>query len=185
MNMADQARGFTRNREAVGAQFPGDTRREDRIIAKAMDILQTRLRVPGPMMDNRHDARRFVVLRLAELEHESFLALWLNNRHQLIATEELFRGTITRADVYPREVVKRALHWNAAAVIFAHNHPSGCAEPSLDDELITDMLVRALDLVAVRMLDHFVVGGTDAVCVMDKMKAQAISEKARGRRCRR
>ena len=93
-------------------------------------------------------------------EHESFVALFLDAQHRLIATEELFRGTLTQTSVYPREVVKAALKVNAAAVIFAHNHPSGVAEPSKADELLTQALKQALSLVDVRVLDHFIVAGS-------------------------
>ncbi len=95
---------------------------------------------------------------LRHYTREVFLALFLDTRHRLIICEELFQGTIDGASVYPREVVKRALHHNAAAVIFAHNHPSGVAEPSGDDERITRRLRDALALVDIRVLDHLVVG---------------------------
>lgn len=89
-----------------------------------------------------------------------FVALWLNTRHQLIEYEELFRGTIDATAIFPREVVKAALGRNAAAVIFAHNHPSGNATPSAEDRNITARLKQALTLVDVRVLDHVVIGGT-------------------------
>lgn len=90
--------------------------------------------------------------------HEVFLTLFLDNRHRLIASEELFKGTIDNASVYPREVVKRAIFHNAAAVIFAHNHPSGIAEPSASDEQITSRLQQALSLLDIRVLDHIIIG---------------------------
>jgi DNA repair protein RadC len=94
------------------------------------------------------------------MEREVFGCLFLDNRHRLIALEEMFLGTIDGASVHPREVVKRALKLNAAAVILAHNHPSGVAEPSQADELITARIRDALALVDIRVLDHLVVGGT-------------------------
>ena len=97
-----------------------------------------------------------------DLPHEGFCGVFLDNRHRVIALEELFRGTIDGASVHPREVVKRALAKNAAAVILAHNHPSGIAEPSQADELITRRLKEALALVDIRVLDHLVIG--DGVC---------------------
>ena len=103
--------------------------------------------------------RDWLRLKLGSLPHETFTALWLDARNRLIAGEELFRGTLTQTSVYPREVVKHALTHNAAAVIFAHNHPSGLAEPSSADELLTRNLKEALALVDVRLLDHFVVVG--------------------------
>jgi len=103
--------------------------------------------------------RDWLRLRLAPLHHEVFLALWLDAQNRLIADDELFRGTLTQTSVYPREVVKQALARNAAAVILAHNHPSGVAEPSAADELLTRSLKQALQLVDVRLLDHFIVAG--------------------------
>lgn len=102
--------------------------------------------------------RRYLSSRLRDLAHEIFACLFLDNRHRVIAFEELFRGTIDGASVYPREVVKRALGHNAAAVIFAHNHPSGVAEPSRADERLTTRLRDALNLVDIRVLDHIIVG---------------------------
>jgi DNA repair protein RadC len=104
--------------------------------------------------------RDYLRLKLAGLPHEVFLAMWLDAQNRLISTEELFRGTLTQTSVYPREVVKRALHHNAAAVILAHNHPSGVAEPSSADAALTRALKEALALVDVRLLDHFIVAGT-------------------------
>ena len=105
------------------------------------------------------DAVRFYLSsRLRDLPSERFCVLFMDNRHRMIAFEELFNGTIDGASVHPREVVKRCLHHNAASVIFAHNHPSGVPEPSLADERITQKLKDALALIDVRVLDHFVVG---------------------------
>ncbi len=103
--------------------------------------------------------RDFLRLHLSGLAHEVFFALWLDAQNRLIASEELFRGTLTQTSVYPREVVKKALWHNAAAVVLAHNHPSGVSEPSSADELLTRELKRALALVDVRVLDHFIVAG--------------------------
>jgi DNA repair protein RadC len=103
--------------------------------------------------------RDYLRLHLAGLPHEVFFALWLDAQNRLIAAEELFCGTLTQTSVYPREVVKKALGHNAAAVVLAHNHPSGLAEPSSADELLTRELKQALALVDVRVLDHFIVAG--------------------------
>ena len=103
-----------------------------------------------------HDYLR---LTLATLPHEVFMALFLDAQNRLITSEELFRGTLTQTSVYPRELLKRALHHNAAAVILAHNHPSGVAEPSRADELLTRALRDALQQVDVRVLDHVIVAG--------------------------
>ncbi|MDX9707464.1 MAG: DNA repair protein RadC [Azospira sp.] len=103
--------------------------------------------------------RDYLRLSIGRLPHEVFVALWLDARHRLIVCEELFRGTLTQTSVYPREVVKRALAHNAAAVIVAHNHPSGVAEPSIADESLTRALKEALAMVDVSLLDHFIVAG--------------------------
>ena len=103
--------------------------------------------------------RDYLRLHLSGLLHEVFFALWLDSQHRLLVAEELFRGTLATTSVYPREVVKRALAHNAAAVVLAHNHPSGVAEPSSADEFLTRELKQALALVDVRVLDHFIVAG--------------------------
>jgi DNA repair protein RadC len=104
------------------------------------------------------DTEAFLMARLRDLPHELFCCIYLDNRHRIISFEELFRGTIDGTSVYPREVVKQALSANAAAVILAHNHPSGVAEPSQADERITRRLKAALELVDIRLLDHLVIG---------------------------
>lgn len=112
----------------------------------------------GPALANPQATRDFLHMKLRDLRHEVFCCLYLDNRNRVIAFEELFRGTVDGASVHPREVVKRALAHNAAALILAHNHPSGVAEPSQADELITRRLKEALSLVDIRVLDHLVVG---------------------------
>ena len=112
----------------------------------------------GDALSSPQDTRHYLSSQLRDYPHEVFAALFLDQRHRVICFEELFRGTIDGASVYPREVVKKALQHNAAALIFAHNHPSGVAEPSQADEQITRRLIDALKLVDVRVLDHFVVG---------------------------
>lgn len=112
----------------------------------------------GESLTSPAETRAYLSARLRHLPHEAFACLFLDNRHRVIVFEELFRGTIDAASVYPREVVRRAMSHNAAAVILAHNHPSGIAEPSAADEAITRRLCEALALVDVRVLDHFVVG---------------------------
>ncbi|MDJ0938821.1 MAG: DNA repair protein RadC [Woeseiaceae bacterium] len=108
------------------------------------------------------DTERFLVARLRHLGHELFCCLYLDNRHRVLEFNEMFRGTIDGTSVYPREVVKEALRINAAAVILAHNHPSGVAEPSQADERITKRLKAALELVDIRLLDHLIVGDRGA-----------------------
>jgi DNA repair protein RadC len=111
----------------------------------------------GPALDSPQATRDYLITRLRDTPHELFCCLHLDNRHRLIAFDELFRGTIDGASVYPREVVKQALARNAAAVILVHNHPSGVAEPSRADELVTQRLREALQLVDIRVLDHLIV----------------------------
>ena len=110
----------------------------------------------------------YLQAHLGNLPHECFAVLFLDSQHQLIQLETLFRGTLNQTSVYPREVVKAALARNAAAVIFAHNHPSGVAEPSRADELLTTSLKSALALVDIRTLDHFVVAGTRVVSFAER-----------------
>jgi len=112
----------------------------------------------GEPLTSPQITRQFLSQKLREYAHEVFAVLFLDQRHRVICFEELFRGTIDGASVYPREVVKQSLQHNAAAVIFAHNHPSGVAEPSQADQHITRRLQDALALIDVRVLDHFVVG---------------------------
>lgn len=112
--------------------------------------------------------RDYLVLKLGGLTREVFLVLFLDTQNQLVATEEMFTGTLTQTSVYPREVVKRALHHNAASVIFAHNHPSGIAQQSQADELLTKQLKQALALVDVRVLDHFIVAGNNTLSFSER-----------------
>ena len=113
--------------------------------------------------------REWLRLYCANLEHEVFIVLLLDAQNRLIEAHELFRGTLSQTSVYPREVVKATLARNAAAVMFAHNHPSGVAEPSRADELLTQSLKQALALVDVRVLDHFVVAGTRTVSFAERV----------------
>jgi len=122
----------------------------------------------GDAITSPSATRRFLSARLRDLPHEVFCCLHLDTRHRVIGFEELFRGTIDGASVHPREVVKRTLALNAAAVVFAHNHPSGVAEPSDADRRLTRRLVDALSLVDVRVLDHFVVGDGEAVSFAER-----------------
>ena len=112
----------------------------------------------GDALTSPGAVRRYLKSRLVSLPHEVFACLFLDNQHRVIAFEELFRGTLDSASVYPREVLKRALAHNAAALILAHNHPSGVAEPSQADRQLTQRLKDALALIDVRVLDHFIVG---------------------------
>ena len=112
--------------------------------------------------------RDYLRLKLAARKEEAFVCIWLDAQHRAIDFEVAFKGTLTQTSVYPREIVKRALERNAAAVIFAHNHPSGVAQPSRSDELLTRDLKEALALVEVRVLDHFVVAGNQAISFAER-----------------
>ena len=122
----------------------------------------------GGAMSSPQSVRDYLRLGLGNREHEVFVVMFLDAQHRLLHTEELFRGTLTQTSVYPREVVKAALKANAAAVIFAHNHPSGVAEPSQADEMLTRLLKEALELVEVRVLDHFIVAGRSTLSFAER-----------------
>jgi DNA repair protein RadC len=122
----------------------------------------------GDPLRSPEDTRRFLNSRLGTYPHEVFAGLFLDNRHRVIRYQELFRGTIDGAAVYPREVVRQALEVNAAAVIFAHNHPSGVAEPSRADVSLTRRLKEALGLVDIRVLDHMVVGHGEVISLAER-----------------
>ncbi len=119
-------------------------------------------------ISNTHATRQFLSARLRHYQHEVFACLFLDNRHQVIQFEELFNGTIDGAAVYPRVIVQKALHYNAAAVILSHNHPSGVKEPSLADKQITRRICDALSLVDIRVLDHVIVGDGEALSFAEK-----------------
>jgi len=136
--------------------------RSERILDAAKELLARALSEEmqeGEVLSSPDKVRDFLRLRLAERPHEVFMVLLMDVQHRLLADVELFRGTLTQTSVYPREVVKLALSHNAAAVIFAHNHPSGVPEPSQADIHLTNALRQALTLVDVRTIDHLVVGG--------------------------
>ncbi len=122
----------------------------------------------GACIRSPADTEAFLLSRLRHLGHERFCCLYLDNRHRVLRFDELFRGTIDGTSVYPREVVKEALSVNAAAVILAHNHPSGVAEPSEADERITRRLKSALELVDIRLLDHLIIGDAGATSLASR-----------------
>jgi DNA repair protein RadC len=137
------------------------------VIELARRSLQQRL-ADRPAFDSPGAVRDYLHLQLAAREHEVFAVLFLDAQHRLLQFDEMFRGTLTQTSVYPREVVRRALALNAGAVILAHNHPSGVAEPSRADEFLTQSLKSALALVDVRVLDHFVVGKGQVVSFAER-----------------
>jgi DNA repair protein RadC len=139
----------------------------EEILTAARHALAMRVR-KGTGFTSPRVTADYLRVRLAQLDHEVFCVIYLTKRHQFIACEDLFRGTIDGASVYPREVLKQALHHNAAAVILAHNHPSGVAEPSQADLDITKQLKKVLDLVEIRVLDHIIIGGGDTVSFAER-----------------
>ena len=141
------------------------SRRDDRAVERALRILENRVREPGPLMTKRSFVAEWFRLRLGSHEREVFAVAWLDVRHRLIEFRELFAGTIDRTEVHLREVVKSALACNAAAAIFAHNHPSGYAEPSQLDIELTEYLQVNLGALGVMVLDHLVVTKRLAVSV--------------------
>ena len=131
-----------------------------RTVKRALTLLDRHLRETGVAFTSTQAARDWLKLKMAGLEREEFMVLYLNQQNQLITHEILFAGSISSTEVHPREVVKRALYFNAAAVLFAHNHPSGDTTPSQADKAVTQRLVQALQLVDIRVPDHLIVGGT-------------------------
>jgi DNA repair protein RadC len=141
------------------------------LIAAVMELARrslTQQLEARPVFDSPQRVKDFLQLHLAHLPHEVFAVLFLDAQNRLIRLEEMFRGTLTQTSVYPREVVKRALELHAGAVILAHNHPSGVAEPSRADEFLTRTLTGALQLVDVRVLDHLVVGHAQVVSFAER-----------------
>lgn len=147
---------------------PKTNKHDDEIVAQARRILLGRLIQPEGYITEPGNARDYAVLKLSECKNEVFAVMWLDNRHGVLAYEELFFGTIDGATVPPRPVVQRALEVNAAACVLIHNHPSQNAEPSNADERITHRLRDALALVDVRVLDHIVVGGAETVSLAER-----------------
>jgi DNA repair protein RadC len=146
---------------------PAKAARLGAVLELARRALREQLR-SGTALTAPATVRDYLRLALAARPHEAFVCLFLDAQHRVIGVEELFRGTLTQTSVYPREVVKAALAANAAAVIFAHNHPSGIAQPSQADELLTRQLKEALSLVDIRVLDHFIVAGTQALSFAER-----------------
>ena len=140
-------------------QARAQRRAENVLIKKALRVLEERLEYERVTLGGPVAVHDYLCLRLAEVEHEVFMVIWVDVRNRVIEVEELFRGTLTQTSVYPREVIKAALRCNAAGAILAHNHPSGTNSPSTVDEKLTEVLKNSLALIDVRLLDHFIVGG--------------------------
>ncbi|HHF2882874.1 TPA: DNA repair protein RadC [Vibrio alginolyticus] len=152
--------------QKTGHDYPFKTSELNELLERAAEALATKYKREGTFT-NPTNVKEYLKLKLGAHDREVFAVMFLDNQHQLISFEELFFGTIDAASIYPREVLKTALNHNAAAVIFAHNHPSGIAEPSQADKRITQRLIDALKLVDIRVLDHMVVG-EDCVSFAEK-----------------
>jgi len=157
------------------APYPPSDAHQNRLLERrllaAREILLRDLRKTlnsNSVFQSPRDLHDWLRLRCAHLEHEIFLVMYLTVQNQMIEIEEVFRGTLTQTSVYPREIVKGALLRNAAAVVLAHNHPSGGTQPSRADESLTHTLRAALALVDVRVLDHFIVAGTQTVSFAER-----------------
>jgi DNA repair protein RadC len=133
----------------------------DEIISLAFRMLETQLHLSGDILSMPDMVKKYLVLKLAQREHESFGILFLDIKKRLISDEELFRGTLNHTSVYPREVAKSALEYNANSVVLYHNHPSGDCDPSAADIDVTRRLMRVLHWLDVKVVDHIIVGGVD------------------------
>ena len=151
-------------RDAEGHYRPA---RAEEVLQGARLVLSRRVR-RGATMSSPQSVKDYLRVHLGMLEHEVFCVLFLDAQHRIIELRQMFRGSVSQTSVYPREVVKEALSLNAAAVVLAHNHPSGAAEPSRADEFLTQSLKAALALVDVRVLDHLVVAGADIVAFSER-----------------
>jgi DNA repair protein RadC len=143
------------------------TKRETRIIDQAREIISQHYQ-RGVQLSCPDDVRRCVMVELAPLEHEEFGIILLDNQNQLLHRETLFKGTLNTVSVHPREVIKRVLKHNAAAAILVHNHPSGEPEPSRSDIRLTKELKALMEMLDVRLLDHFIVAGTETVSMAER-----------------
>jgi DNA repair protein RadC len=144
------------------------TPREENVIRDAIAVIEARYLVRGDHLTSPGMVRDYLRLQLTGCLAEVFSCIWLNSKHQVLAYDELFHGTIDQSSIYPREVVRRALELNAAAVILAHNHPSGSTTPSPADLTITARLQSVLALVDVRLLDHFIVGDGEPLSLAER-----------------
>ncbi|MEW5752895.1 RadC family protein [Pseudomonas lactis] len=131
---------------------------EDLVINTALEVLDRRLFTRGPKLEKPQEVADYLKLQIAKMEHEVFAAIYLDSLHRPIKFEVLFHGTINAAVIYPRQIAKRAIALNAAAIIVAHNHPSGCTNPSKADRGLTKHLKESLELMDIRLLDHFIIG---------------------------
>lgn len=141
---------------------------EQHIITQAIGLLERQLQARTVVLAQSDAVRNYLRLQLERQERELFMAMYLDSQHRLIACETVFTGTLGSVSVYPREIVKQALTYNAASLILAHNHPSGMAEPSQADRSLTDRIIAALLLIDVRVLDHIVIGHGESVSFAER-----------------
>ena len=141
---------------------------DEDVIRMAVGIIDHRFGLKRASLNSPTLVRDYLKLTLTDKTHEVFVCVFIDAQNRVIAVDELFRGTLTQTSVYPREVVKAALHHNCAAVILAHNHPSGVAEPSHADQLLTANLKQTLALVDVKVLDHFIIAGGSALSFAER-----------------
>lgn len=146
------------NVSCVEPRFSPASRSDDWIIRQAIALLEQRVFKAGPLLDQPQAVKDYLRLKLVAEPNEVFAIVFMNSQHRVLAYEPMFKGSLDSTAVYPRVVVQRALELNAGAVILAHQHPSGCTEPSSADRVLTDRLKAALALVDVRVLDHIIVG---------------------------
>jgi len=141
---------------------------QQRVIQMALTLLEKQMKQKSVSFNSSAETLQYLRLQLEQLEREVFMVLYLDTQHRLIASEATSLGTINATSVYPREIIKSALGHNAAAVVFAHNHPSGSAEPSGADRSVTERLMEALSLVDVRVLDHVVIGHGESISFAER-----------------
>ena len=146
------------NDSCVEPRFAPSSQSDDWIIRQAIALLEQRVFKAGPLLDQPQAVKDYLRLKLVAEPNEVFAIVFMNSQHRVLAYEPMFKGTLDSTAVYPRVVVQRALELNAGAVIFSHQHPSGCTEPSSADRVLTDRLKAALALIDVRVLDHIIIG---------------------------
>jgi DNA repair protein RadC len=154
-------------RDVLGHYTLSGPKPEDEILAAAEDILRRRLERQGKLSEPKV-ASDFLRMRLGHLPHEEFHTVWLDSQHEIIAVERLFAGSISSTEVHPRTLVRSAIRFNAAAVILAHNHPSGNVEPSQADRVLTSRIIEVMGYIGVRVLDHIVVGATSTTSFAER-----------------
>lgn len=141
---------------------------QQRVIQMALTLLEKQMKQKPVSFNSSAETQKYLRLQLEQLEREVFMVLYLDTQHRLIASETTSLGTINATSVYPREIIKTALGHNAAAAVFAHNHPSGSAEPSSADRAVTERLIEALSLVDIRVLDHVVIGHGESISFAER-----------------